>query len=76
MTSDTDTPDDGQVLLDPLLVTPSQAAGLLNVSVATLWALVRRDQIACVEFVAAGFRRPMKRFRLRDLENFIARSVR
>ncbi len=62
--------------LDPLLVTPAQAAGLLNISVASLWTLVRRDQIPCVEFVATGFRRPMKRFRVRDLEDFADRLPR
>jgi hypothetical protein len=72
----TDDADDQQVLLDPLLVTPAQAAALLNISVASLWTLVRRDQIPCVEFVAAGFRRPIKRFRVRDLEDFADRWVR
>lgn len=68
--------DGEQVLLEPLLVTPAQAAGLLNISLASLWNLVRRDQVRCIEFVAAGFRRPMKRFRICDLEDFIERSQR
>ena len=32
---------------EPLLVTPSEAADLLAISVATLWELVRRDRIRC-----------------------------
>lgn len=59
----------------PLLLTGVQAAELLCISEATLWQLVKRDRLRCVEFVATGFKRPIRRFRLRDLLDFIERSV-
>lgn len=59
----------------PLLLTGLQAAELLCVSEATLWELVKRDRLRCVEFVATGFTRPIRRFRIRDLLDFIERSV-
>jgi hypothetical protein len=59
----------------PLLLTATQAAELLCVSEATLWELVRRDRLRCVEFVATGFQRPMRRFRAKDLIEFIDNSV-
>lgn len=52
------------------------AADLLCVSPKTLHELVRRDRLRCVEFVATGFRRPIRRFRLADLIRFIDESVR
>lgn len=58
-----------------LLLTAAQAAELLCISEATLWELVRRDRLRCVQFVATGFQRPMRRFRLQDLEKFIEDAV-
>lgn len=58
-----------------LLVTAAQAAEMLCISEATLWELVKRDRLMCVEFVATGFRRPIRRFRLQDLIRFIEKSV-
>lgn len=52
------------------------AAELLCVSPKTLSELVQRDRLRCVEFVATGFRRPIRRFRLADLIRFIDESVR
>jgi hypothetical protein len=59
----------------PLLLTAAQAADMLCISEATLWELVRRDRLRCVEFVATGFQRPIRRFRLQDLIAFIDESV-
>jgi len=70
---DTGAPD---AYLDPLLVKPGEAAELLGISLASLRTLVRRDRLRCVEFVAAGFRRPIKRFRIADLREFCERSLR
>ncbi len=58
------------------LLDAAQAADLLCVSPQTLRELVRRDRLRCVEFVATGFRRPIRRFRLADLIAFIDESVR
>jgi len=49
---------------------------LLCISPQTLRELVRRDRLRCVEFVATGFRRPIRRYRLKDLIAFIDESVR
>jgi hypothetical protein len=71
--------DDDEVefeFLEPLLLTPTEAARLLCISVSSLQELVKRDQIRPVEFVATGFKRPIKRFRMQELEDFIERSVR
>jgi hypothetical protein len=57
------------------LLTAVQAAEMLCISEATLWELVKRDRLQCVEFVATGFRRPIRRFRLRDLMQFIEDSL-
>lgn len=62
--------------LEPLLLTSAEAAHLLGISVGSLQELVKRDQIRPVEFVATGFKRPIKRFRMQELEDFIERSVR
>ena len=62
--------------LEPLLLTSAEAAHLLGISVGSLQELVKRDQIHPVEFVATGFKRPIKRFRMQELEDFIERSVR
>ena len=59
----------------PRLLTVAEAADMLCVSVATVWELVTRDRLRCVEFVAKGFRRPVRRFRLQDLIRFIEESV-
>jgi hypothetical protein len=59
----------------PLLLSAAQAAELLCISEATLWELVRRDRLRCVEFVARGFQRPIRRFRMQDLIEFIDKSV-
>jgi hypothetical protein len=48
---------------------------MLCVSEATLWELVRRDRLKCVQFVASGFQRPMRRFRMQDILQFIESSV-
>jgi hypothetical protein len=58
-----------------LLITAAQAAELLCISEATLWELVKRDRLRCVEFVATGFQRPIRRFRLQDLVEFIDKAV-
>jgi hypothetical protein len=73
---DGDQDEEAGEYLDPLLVTPADAADLLAISVATLWQLVRRDRIRCVEFAASGFKRPIKRFRLEDLRDFCERELR
>lgn len=52
------------------------AADLLCISPQTLRELVRRDRLRCVEFVATGFRRPIRRYRLKDLIAFIDEAVR
>ncbi len=52
------------------------AANLLCISPKTLRELLRRDRLRCVEFVATGFRRPIRRFRLKDLIEFIDEAVR
>ena len=59
------------LLLPPLLLTPAAAAELLCISRTTLWELVKRDRIRCVEITAAGFQRPLRRFRLEDLQAFV-----
>ncbi len=59
----------------PRLLTVAEAADMLCVSEATVWELVKRDRLRCVEFVAKGFRRPVRRFRLQDLIRFIEESV-
>ena len=59
----------------PRLLTAAEAADMLCVSEATVWELVKRDRLRCVEFVAKGFRRPVRRFRLQDLIRFIEESV-
>ena len=59
----------------PRLLTTAEAADMLCVSEATVWELVKRDRLRCVEFVAKGFRRPVRRFRLQDLIRFIEESV-
>lgn len=64
------------LLLPPLLLTPAAAADLLCISRTTLWELVKRDRIRCVEITAAGFRRPLRRFRLEDLQTFVNETVR
>ena len=61
--------------MEPLLLTAEAAADLLCISTKTLSRLVRRDRIRCVEIVAAGFRRPIRRFRLADLQAFIDSSL-
>lgn len=68
-------PDDLLALHQSQLLTASQAADMLCVSEATLWELVKRDRLRCVEFVATGFRRPIRRFRIQDLIQFIEESV-
>lgn len=60
--------------MEPLLLTTDAAADLLCISARTLSRLVRRDRIRCIEIVAAGFRRPIRRFRLADLKAFIESS--
>jgi len=67
-------PGEGPVLA-ALLLTATQAAEMLCVSEATLWELVKRDRLKCVQFVASGFQRPMRRFRMRDLLQFIENAV-
>jgi len=57
------------------LITAIDAAALLCISTATLCELVKRDRLPCVEFVASGFRRPIRRYRLTDLIRFIDQSV-
>jgi hypothetical protein len=57
------------------LVTAAEAADMLCISEATLWELVKRDRLQCVEFIATGFRRPIRRFRIQDLIQFIEESV-
>lgn len=57
------------------LLTATQAADMLCISEATLWKLVKRDRLKCVAFIATGFRRPIRRFRLQDLIQFIEESV-
>ncbi len=52
------------------------AADLLCISPKTLSELVQRDRLRCVEFVATGFRRPIRRYRLKDLIAFIDEAVR
>ena len=59
----------------PRLLTVAEAADMLCVSEATVWELVKRDRLRWVEFVAKGFRRPVRRFRLQDLIRFIEESV-
>jgi hypothetical protein len=61
--------------MEPLLLTAEAAADLLCISMKTLSRLVRRDRIRCIEIVAAGFRRPIRRFRLADLQAFIDSSL-
>jgi hypothetical protein len=61
--------------IEPLLLTAEAAADLLCISTKTLSRLVRRDRIRCIEIVAAGFRRPIRRFRLADLQAFIDSSL-
>jgi hypothetical protein len=61
--------------MEPLLLTAEAAADLLCISTKTLSRLVRRDRIRCIEIVAAGFRRPIRRFRLADLQAFIDSSL-
>lgn len=68
-------PDDLLAAHPSQLLTASQVARMLCISEATLWELVKRDQLMCVEFVATGFRRPIRRFRLQDLIRFIEKSV-
>jgi len=61
--------------MEPLLLTAEAAADLLCISTKTLSRLVRRDRIRCIEIVAVGFRRPIRRFRLADLQAFIDSSL-
>jgi hypothetical protein len=61
--------------LPPLLISEYEAADLLCISRKTLRVLVKRDRLRCVEFVAAGFNRPIRRFRVEDLIRFIEESV-
>lgn len=68
--------DEEYELIPTLLLTPEAAADLLSISQATLWRLVRRDRIRCVEIIAEGFRRPIRRFRLVDLQAFVDKAVR
>jgi len=68
-------PEAGLLNTDSLLLTAIQAAELLCISEATLWELVKRDRLRCVQFVATGFRRPMRRFRMQDLIRFIEDAV-
>lgn len=63
-------------LIEPLLLTAEAAAGLLGIGKTTLRELVRRDRLRCVEFVATGFKRPIRRFRMADLKAFVEESVR
>jgi hypothetical protein len=71
--------DDGQgvsyEILPPLLLKPEVAAVLLAVSRDTLGELVRRDRLRVVEFIASGFRRPLRRYRLDDLRTFVEEST-
>jgi hypothetical protein len=67
-------PDAGPTLA-AMLLTATQASEMLCVSEATLWELVRRDRLKCVQFVASGFQRPMRRFRMQDILQFIESSV-
>ncbi|MCE9631918.1 MAG: helix-turn-helix domain-containing protein [Planctomycetia bacterium] len=62
--------------MEPLLLTAEVAADLLCISESTLWWLVKRDRIRCVEIIARGFRRPIRRFRLSDLQAFVDGSLR
>jgi hypothetical protein len=64
-----------QASFRPALLTAAQAAEMLCISEATLWELVKRDRLRCVQFVASGFRRPVKRFRVQDVIRFIEESV-
>ncbi len=57
--------------IEPLLISAEAAADLLCISQKTLWRLVRRDRIRCVVIVAAGFRRPIRRFRIEDIKAFV-----
>lgn len=66
--------DDRQPL-EPLLLTASDAAYMLCISPKTLGELVKRDRLPCVEFVATGFRRPIRRYRLQDMITFIDEAV-
>jgi len=67
--------DAGCEFIDPLLLTPEAAAEMLAISQATLWRLVDRDRIRFVEFTAAGFRRPVRRFQLGELQRFVEEST-
>jgi len=58
-----------------LLLTATAAAEMLCVSQATLSELVKRDRLRCVEFVASGFHRPIRRFRLKDIVQFIEEAA-
>ena len=62
--------------MDPLLLTAEAAADLLCIGKTTLWELVRRDRLRCVEFIATGFKRPIRRFRLDDLKTFVEEMAR
>jgi hypothetical protein len=66
---------DGSETARPWLLTAAEAAQMLCISEATLWELVKRDRLRCVEFVARGFRRPIRRFRMQDLVRFIDEAV-
>ncbi len=59
----------------PLLISEYEAADLLCISRKTLRVLVKRDRLRCVEFVATGFKRPIRRYRVEDLIRFVEESV-
>lgn len=60
---------------EPLLLTAADAASMLCISTKTFRELVKRDRLPCVEFVASGFRRPIRRYRLQDMITFIDEAV-
>jgi hypothetical protein len=68
--------DEGADPIFPLLVTTAEAAEMLAICPATLRELTRRDLIRQVEFIATGFNRPIRRYRVADLQEFIERFLR
>lgn len=71
-----DVDDTEYELIEPLLLTAEAAADLLGIGKTTLRELVRRDRLRCVEFVATGFKRPIRRFRMADLKAFAEEHIR
>lgn len=73
---DSDGDDTEYELIEPLLLTAEATADLLGIGKTTLRELVRRDRLRCVEFVATGFKRPIRRFRMADLKAFAEEHIR